>query len=144
MPNGRCRLHGGKSPGAPKGNQNARKHGIYSDALTPEEGELFEEIKSDQLEQELKIAKIQLRRALIAQNESGAKPELMEFTAHRGKGSRAKGPREERYRRLNYSDSIQKLLGRIGDLELKRALLLAKGGPGDTIPDGFEVVEYDD
>jgi uncharacterized protein YjcR len=30
MPNGRCRIHGGKSPGAPKGNQNARKHGLRS------------------------------------------------------------------------------------------------------------------
>ena len=30
MPNGRCRLHGGKSPGAPKGNTNAFKHGRYS------------------------------------------------------------------------------------------------------------------
>jgi uncharacterized protein YjcR len=30
MPNGRCRMHGGKSPGAPKGNRNARKHGHYS------------------------------------------------------------------------------------------------------------------
>jgi uncharacterized protein YjcR len=30
MPNGRCRLHGGKSPGAPKGNKNALKHGHYS------------------------------------------------------------------------------------------------------------------
>jgi uncharacterized protein YjcR len=29
MPNGRCRLHGGMSPGAPKGNQNAFKHGRY-------------------------------------------------------------------------------------------------------------------
>ena len=27
MPNGRCRLHGGKSPGAPKGNKHALKHG---------------------------------------------------------------------------------------------------------------------
>jgi hypothetical protein len=27
MPNGRCRMHGGLSPGAPKGNSNARKHG---------------------------------------------------------------------------------------------------------------------
>jgi len=26
----RCHLHGGKSTGAPKGNQNARKHGGYS------------------------------------------------------------------------------------------------------------------
>jgi uncharacterized protein YjcR len=30
MANGRCRMHGGNSPGAPKGNQNARKHGRYS------------------------------------------------------------------------------------------------------------------
>ena len=30
MPNGRCRMHGGKSPGAPTGNQNAFKHGKYS------------------------------------------------------------------------------------------------------------------
>jgi uncharacterized protein YjcR len=30
MPNGRCRLHGGKSTGAPKGNRNALKHGRYS------------------------------------------------------------------------------------------------------------------
>jgi len=30
MPNGRCRMHGGMSPGAPKGNKNAYKHGRYS------------------------------------------------------------------------------------------------------------------
>jgi hypothetical protein len=30
MPNGRCRMHGGPSPGAPKGNRNAFKHGRYS------------------------------------------------------------------------------------------------------------------
>jgi hypothetical protein len=30
MPNGRCRMHGGKSPGAPKGNKNAWKHGHCS------------------------------------------------------------------------------------------------------------------
>jgi uncharacterized protein YjcR len=30
MPNGRCRLHGGMSPGAPKGNKNAFKHGRYT------------------------------------------------------------------------------------------------------------------
>lgn len=29
-PNGRCRMHGGSSPGAPKGNQNALKHGRYT------------------------------------------------------------------------------------------------------------------
>jgi hypothetical protein len=30
MPNGRCRMHGGPSPGAPKGNRNAYKHGLYT------------------------------------------------------------------------------------------------------------------
>jgi len=30
MANGRCRMHGGPSPGAPKGNQNAFKHGRHT------------------------------------------------------------------------------------------------------------------
>ena len=30
MANGRCRMHGGPSPGAPKGNKNAFKHGRYT------------------------------------------------------------------------------------------------------------------
>ena len=35
MANGRCRMHGGTSPGAPVGNANARKHGLYTaDAIT--------------------------------------------------------------------------------------------------------------
>ena len=35
MKNGRCRMHGGLSPGAPKGNINAFKHGRYTaDAIT--------------------------------------------------------------------------------------------------------------
>jgi hypothetical protein len=30
MANGRCHFHGGKSPGAKPGNQNALKHGFYT------------------------------------------------------------------------------------------------------------------
>lgn len=30
MTNGRCRMHGGKSPGAPIGNSNALRHGFYT------------------------------------------------------------------------------------------------------------------
>ena len=30
MANGRCRMHGGPSPGAPEGNRNAFKHGRYT------------------------------------------------------------------------------------------------------------------
>ena len=31
MKNGRCKFHGGKSTGPPKGNQNALKHGFYTE-----------------------------------------------------------------------------------------------------------------
>ena len=34
MPNGRCRMHGGKSPGAPRGNKNAFRHGGRSAEAT--------------------------------------------------------------------------------------------------------------
>ena len=30
MHNGRCRMHGGTNPGAPRGNRNAWKHGLRS------------------------------------------------------------------------------------------------------------------
>jgi uncharacterized protein YjcR len=30
MKKGRCRMHGGTSPGAPAGNKNALKHGLYT------------------------------------------------------------------------------------------------------------------
>ena len=36
MANGRCRMHGGKSTGPPKNNQNAKKHGFFSKYI-PEE-----------------------------------------------------------------------------------------------------------
>src|SRR5690625_2637195 len=36
MANGRCRMHGGKSTGAPKKNQNSKKHGFFSKFI-PEE-----------------------------------------------------------------------------------------------------------
>ena len=41
MPNGRCRMHGGKSPGAPKGNSNALKHGRYTAEAIAERRELM-------------------------------------------------------------------------------------------------------
>src|SRR5680860_301233 len=38
--NGRCRMHGGLSPGPPKGNANARKHGFYTAKAIAERREL--------------------------------------------------------------------------------------------------------
>lgn len=41
MPNGRCRLHGGLSPGAPKGNKHALKHGRYTAEAIAERRDLM-------------------------------------------------------------------------------------------------------
>jgi hypothetical protein len=40
MANGRCRMHGGASPGAPRGNSNALKHGRYTAGAIVERREL--------------------------------------------------------------------------------------------------------
>lgn len=48
MPNGRCRMHGGKSTGAPpekiKGKQNAMKHGLFAKYLPKETLEIMDSI----------------------------------------------------------------------------------------------------
>src|SRR5690625_653287 len=48
MPNGRCRMHGGKSTGAPpekiKGKQNAIKHGLFAKYLPKETLEIMDSI----------------------------------------------------------------------------------------------------
>jgi len=46
MPNGRCRLHGGLSPGAPKGNRNALKHGRYTAAAIASRREVADLIRA--------------------------------------------------------------------------------------------------
>ena len=41
MVNGRCRMHGGKAKGAPKGNSHAFKHGRYTAEAIAERRELM-------------------------------------------------------------------------------------------------------
>ncbi|MBN6210656.1 hypothetical protein JYK21_29700 [Ralstonia pickettii] len=61
MANGRCRVHGGSSTGAPK-NTNAVKHGFYSDALLPEERDLYERVEIGSLDDEIRLARVKLHR----------------------------------------------------------------------------------
>lgn len=58
----RCKLHGGASTGAPKGNSNAVKHGFYSDALLPEEKALYERAEVGSLDDEIRLARVKLHR----------------------------------------------------------------------------------
>jgi hypothetical protein len=68
MPNGRCRMHRGGSTGpkTPNTARNALKHGIYASFLTDEELELAQQIKLGSLEDELRLARIRLRRAPLS------------------------------------------------------------------------------
>jgi hypothetical protein len=65
----RCKLHGGKSTGAP-GNKNAAKPGsIYSKYLTDEELADFHAAEIDQIDQELRLTKVLLNRVLMAKGD---------------------------------------------------------------------------
>lgn len=48
MANGRCRMHGGKSTGPPKGNKNALKHGFYTKEAIEKRKQIREFIKESQ------------------------------------------------------------------------------------------------
>lgn len=142
MSNGRCRKHGGASTGAPKGNQNARKHGIYSDAIGEDEKALWDDIEIGNLDHAIKVAHLQLRRAMIAQQKAeaadGLDLDLESISASEPGGELESGdePSEQsrrtttvQRRRRPYEDIINRLLGRIGDLEAKRADIASKSGP---------------
>ncbi|MGR3513181.1 MAG: HGGxSTG domain-containing protein [Paracoccaceae bacterium] len=46
MKNGRCRMHGGRSSGAPLGNQNALKDGRFTKKATKKRREIAELLRS--------------------------------------------------------------------------------------------------
>lgn len=123
-------MHGGKTPAT---NQNARKHGIYGAGLLDEEHDLWDAINVGSLDDDIRIAKLQLRRALIAQkNQPADGLELYEQTMNGGggDGSEEKPAASIKRRRTQYDDIISRLLGRIGDLELKRSEMLERTGGG--------------
>ncbi|MBA5956252.1 hypothetical protein GIB64_02315 [Pseudomonas lactis] len=153
----RCKLHGGAATKANKGNQHARKHGIYSDTLTVDEQGLWDDIGIGTLDDDIKIAKLQLRRALLAQAKAEAGDGLdldLESINIRGTDPVEEGeaPQEPgqpttttQRRRRGYEDIINRLLGRIGDLESKRADMMKKLDPDDEgpLPQRIEVVVTD-
>lgn len=158
MPNGRCRMHGGKAAETHKGNQNARKHGIYSDAIGEDEKALWDDIEIGNLDHAIKVAHLQLRRAMIAQQKAeavdGLDLDLESINTSEPGGELAEGdePSEQprrtttvQRRRRPYEDIINRLLGRIGDLEAKRADILRKveGGEDAVVPHRVEVTVVD-
>lgn len=75
MRNGRCRLHGGKSPGV-KGNTNRMTHGFYYNALSDDEKPEYEAALKQgsgaaTLEHELAMMRVKLTRLLRAARDAG-------------------------------------------------------------------------
>lgn len=74
----RCRLHGGLSTGAPKGNNNSVKHGIYSRIF--DDGQIDDAIAMQgTVSRELAIARIQLANCLAYRKAQGDTPALDEI-----------------------------------------------------------------
>ena len=73
MENGRCRMHGGKSTGAPpekmKKNKNSEKHGLFAKHLPPETLELVEQFEQEEQITRLK-RNIAIQEAAIIRSQS--------------------------------------------------------------------------
>lgn len=126
----RCRLHGGASKGPPKGSTNALKHGIYGTVLTDEEKALSDQIQLGKIDDELKLCRIRLVRALKLESEHG---DDLQADSRVEKGATTESiPLEEgatkiidvTYKRRDYSVMVDRLLARIESLEKTRAELM--------------------
>jgi hypothetical protein len=130
----RCRMHGGKGSGAPKGNQNAVTHGFYAKGLHPAEAEIWADISLGTLDDEIKLCRIQLARVTAHQRRFEDAPEdetLLtltevsegESTCEAGRDS----SRDVTRKRPDYHKIILALTGRIADLEARRKILIDGG-----------------
>jgi hypothetical protein len=124
----RCRAHGGATP---KGRQTGPlKHGLYGASLTDEEREIWDEIKLGNVDDELRLCRIQLRRAMNLDAEISRAPndpknfagiELVEIrrTTRNGKSNT-----DAVSKRPDVAGRMNTLLGRIAQLEKTRSELL--------------------
>jgi hypothetical protein len=127
-------MHGSKTPTGTKGN---RKHGLYSAALSDEEQDLWDEMKLGNVDDEIRLCRIQLRRAMnleasIQKAPNDAKNlvgvELVEIrrsTGPSGSTADSVSKRPDVMGRMNW------LLGRIAQLEKTRSELIAASRADD-------------
>lgn len=136
MANGRCRMHGGKSTGAPAANKNAAKPGsLYSKFYTDEERLLADQIKLGQVDEELRLTRIRLMRAMAREQEVGGELELdsekvepLEIDGQDTGLSKTTTTKKVR----DYWALIDRLTARIESLERTRAELAKHVVPEET------------
>ncbi|ULJ65926.1 HGGxSTG domain-containing protein [Wielerella bovis] len=135
MANGRCKLHGGKSTGAPKGNKNRVAAGaLYSEYYTEEEQQLAENLELESIDEELRLCKIRLHRALKLESEQQA--EMLELERIVQSPALVGGipmtddddiaPIEQKtFVKRDYDSIINRLIGRIETLTATRQRLIS-------------------
>jgi hypothetical protein len=132
-------MHGGKNT-QKKGNQNGLKHGIYAKGMTEEEVGFLDHITVDHLDDEIRLCKLRIRRALIARKEIEENPESLdsgfEITeVKRFERRTAVGEKEVEQRRRelttkrpDFESIIDRYMGRLNGLIRTRAELLHAAG----------------
>jgi hypothetical protein len=134
--NSRCRRHGGKSTGATSDEgkasivKAATKHGIYASAYSVEEIALLPAIRDSigKLDDELAMIRMQFRRASIAQKRAfELDVDGLEIVKRHDREASEFGPGDETIReRVNYTQILDRLAGRIESLERTRSDLIDK------------------
>lgn len=129
--NGRCRFHGGLSTG-PKDSTNSSKnaisHGIYSRHMTDAERVDYAAVQLGTVDDELRMVRVQLARALAAQMAANGEAELDEVVDHDLIGQEG-SQRDEKRKVRDYGAIVDRLTGRIESLEKTRLTLRAENPP---------------
>ncbi len=139
MENGRCRMHGGKASKTHKGNQHAVKFGIYGSVLTDEEKQDWHAIELGKVDDEIRLNRIRLVRALKAEQAQGQDAleldsETEEPPVIGGIPLHDEAPIiKKAYKRRDFSQQIDRLMARIESLERTRVELM-KASPEDETP----------
>lgn len=132
----RCKLHGGAASKANRNNKHAATPGsIYSQYFTDEERVLADQLELGRVDDELRLTRIRLRRALAREDEYGNTLELdsekVEPLEIEGKDTGlSKTTTISKVR--DYAGLIDRLTARIESLERTRAELAKTNPPEDT------------
>lgn len=144
---GKCRYHGGNSTGPrtaagkAKTRHNSTKDGIYSSTLNEQDRQWLDELtEGDSLDQEIRLARLQIRRALAAWEKwEGENPEPILPTVDGIQRTDAKGrtTAEVHRRRPDLYAIIDRALGRVGRLVQQQATVIEIRDLKDMIEEGL-------
>ena len=141
--NGRCKFHGGRAR-QNKRNNNAVTHGIYADGYSDEEKKILPTLSIDSVDDEIRLCKIKVRRAMIARKVIDAAPnstdvgfevsevKTLQNVTHKGSNEAGQNRREVTRKRPDYDAVIDRFLGRLNTLLRTRSELLGVAAKDPT------------